>query len=64
MVLKCGKRFEASTFPPTSKNIGYGGLGAGPALVEGGHVVTVYAPANAHTVAEYCRENDIIFVAL
>ena len=44
------------------KNIGYGGLGAGPSLTEVGPVITVYAPSDAHTVAEYCKENDIIFV--
>ena len=44
------------------KNIGYGGLGAGPSLTEVGPVITVYAPSDAHIVAEYCKENDIIFV--
>ena len=44
------------------KNIGYGGLGTGPSLTEVGPVITVYAPSDAHTVAEYCKENDIIFV--
>ena len=44
------------------KKIGYGGLGAGPSLIEGGQIVTVYAPSDACTVAEYCKENDIVFV--
>ena len=45
------------------KKIGYGGLGAGPSLIEDGPVVTVYAPSEAFSVAEYCKENDIVFVA-
>lgn len=44
------------------KQIGYGGLGAGPTLIEGGSIVTVYAPSDACSVAEYCKENDIVFV--
>ena len=44
------------------QTIGYGGLGAGPSLTGGGPIVTVYAPSDADTVAEYCKECDIIFV--
>ena len=55
-------KFQSIHLSADIESIGYGGLGAGPALVEGGHAITVYAPRDAHTVAEYCRENDIIFV--
>ena len=44
------------------QTIGCGGLGAGPSLTGGGPIVTVYAPSDADTVAEYCKECDIIFV--
>ena len=44
------------------KNIGCGGFGSGPSLTGGGPIVTVYAPSDAYTVAEYCKECDIIFV--
>jgi hypothetical protein len=44
------------------KQIGYSGLGIGPALIEGAPIVTVYAPSDACSVAEYCKENDIVFV--
>ena len=45
------------------EKIGYGGLGAGPSLTESGPIVTVYAPSDACHVAEYCKENDIIFIS-
>ena len=45
------------------EKIGYGGLGAGPSLTESGPIVTVYAPSDACSVAEYCKENDIIFIS-
>ena len=44
------------------KQIGYSGLGIGPALIEGAPSVTVYAPSDACSVAEYCKEHDIVFV--
>ena len=46
------------------EKIGYGGLGAGPSLTECGQIVTVYAPSDACSVAEYCKENDVIFISL
>ena len=54
--------FQNIYFVTDIANIGYGGLGAGPSLTGGGPCVTVYAPSDAGSVAEYCQENDIIFV--
>ena len=54
--------FQNIYFVTDIANIGYGGLGAGPSLTGGGPCVTVYAPSDACSVAEYCQENDIIFV--